>query len=73
LVGVSGSICTVSWRTFGKWNELHVVMEHHYDQQQSGEPLTHDDLRFDAPEAAIEFSKGLANGLGGVTEARRGF
>jgi hypothetical protein len=47
LVGVSGKISTVSGRTFRKWNELRVVMEHHYDQQQSGEPLTHDDLRFD--------------------------
>ena len=47
LVGVSGKICTVSGRTFRKWNELRVVMEHHYDQQQSGEPLTHDDVRFD--------------------------
>jgi hypothetical protein len=47
LVGVSGKIWTVSWRTFRKWNELRVVMEHHYDQQQSGEPLTHDDVRFD--------------------------
>jgi len=37
----------VSGRTFRKWNELRVVMEHRYDQQQSGEPLTHDDLRFD--------------------------
>ena len=47
LVGVSGKICTVSGRTFRKWNELRVVMEHHYDQQQSGEPLTHDDVGFD--------------------------
>ena len=30
-----------------KMDELRVVMEHHYDQQQSGESLTHDDLRFD--------------------------
>jgi hypothetical protein len=47
LVGVSGKISTVSGRSFRKWNELRVVMEHHYDRQQSGEPLTHDDLRFD--------------------------
>jgi hypothetical protein len=57
FIGVSGNICTVSWRTFRKWNELRVVMEHHYEQQQSGEPLTHDDLWFDAPEAAIEFQR----------------
>jgi hypothetical protein len=53
LVGVSGKICTVSWRTFRRWNESRVVLEHHYDHQQSGEPLTHNDLWFDAPEAAI--------------------
>jgi hypothetical protein len=53
LVGVSGKICTVSWRTFRKWHESRVVLEHHYDHQQSGGPLTQDDLRFDAAEAAI--------------------
>jgi hypothetical protein len=57
LVGVSGKICTVSWRTFRKWNGSRVVLEHHYDHQQSGEPLTHDDLRFDAPEPAIGFQR----------------
>src|SRR6202011_5776729 len=57
LVGVSGKICTVSWRTFRKWNESRVVLEHHYDHQQSGEPLTDDDLRFAAPEPAIGFQR----------------
>jgi hypothetical protein len=46
LVGVSGKICTVNWRTFRKWSESRVVLEHHYDPQQSGEPLTDNDLRF---------------------------
>jgi hypothetical protein len=46
LVGVSGNICTVNWRTFRKWHESRVVLEHHYDHQQSGEPLTDGDLRF---------------------------
>jgi hypothetical protein len=50
LVGATGKICTVSWRTFRKWNESRVVLEHHYDHQQSGEPLTHGDLGFDAPD-----------------------
>jgi hypothetical protein len=45
LVGVSGKICTVSWRTFRKWNESRVVLEHHYDYRQSGEPLSDGDLR----------------------------
>jgi hypothetical protein len=47
LVGACGKIRTISWRTFRKWNESRVVLEHHYDHQQSGEPLTHDDLSFD--------------------------
>ena len=53
LVAVSGKICTVSWRTLRKWNESRVVLEHHYDHQQSGEPLNERDLRFAAPEVAI--------------------
>ena len=57
LVGVSGKICTVTWRILRKWNESGVVLEHHYDHRQSGEPLTHDDLRFDAPEAASGFQR----------------
>jgi hypothetical protein len=57
LVGVSGKICTVSWRTFRKWHDSRVVLEHHYDYLQSGEPLTDRDLRFDAPEAATGFQR----------------
>ena len=57
LVGVSGKICTVSWRILRKWNESRVVLEHHYDHQQSGEPLNERDLRFDAPGAAIGLQK----------------
>jgi len=45
LVGASGKVCTVNWRTFRKWNASQVVLEHHYDHQQSGGPLTQDDLR----------------------------
>jgi hypothetical protein len=52
LVGVSGKIRTLRWRTFRKWRESRVVLEHHYDHQQSGEPLTHDYLSFDPPELA---------------------
>src|SRR5215813_2551765 len=48
LAGVSGKTCTLSWRTFRKWDGAYVVYEHHYDQQQSGEPLTSDDLYFNA-------------------------
>jgi hypothetical protein len=52
LVGVSGKIRTIRWRTFRKWKESRVMLEHHYDHQQSGEPLTHEDLSFDPPELA---------------------
>ena len=46
LVGVTGRSCTLRWRTFRKWKDSLVVYEHHYDEQQSGGPLTEDDLRF---------------------------
>ena len=57
LVGVSGKLCTVSWRILRKWNESRVMLEHHYDYQQSGEPLTDRDLRFDPPEPAKGFQR----------------
>jgi hypothetical protein len=44
LVGVSGRSCTVSWRALRKWNESRVVYEYHYDHQQTGGPLTSNDL-----------------------------
>jgi hypothetical protein len=53
LDGVSGKVCTVSWRILRKWNESRVILEHHYDYQQSGEPLTDVDLSFDRPETAM--------------------
>jgi hypothetical protein len=46
LVGATGRSCTLSWRTLRKWKDSLVVYEHHYDEQQSGGPLTEDDLRF---------------------------
>src|SRR2546426_528826 len=48
LVGVSGRTCTLSWRALPKWNGSRVVFEHHYEQQESGGPLTLDDLSFNA-------------------------
>jgi hypothetical protein len=55
LVGVSSRTCTLSWCTLRKWNELRVVYEHHYDHQQSGGPLTFDDLSFNAATPAARF------------------
>ncbi len=55
LVGVSGRTCTVRWCALRKWNESRVVYEHHYDHQQSGGPLTSDDLSFNGATSAAGF------------------
>jgi hypothetical protein len=57
LVGVSGKVCTVNWRILRKWNESRVVLEHHYDCQQSGEPLSDSDLRLNMLEPPTGFPK----------------
>jgi hypothetical protein len=57
LVGVSGRTCILSWCTLRKWNGSRVVYEHHYDHQQSGGPLTSDDLRFNAATSAAGFRR----------------
>jgi len=44
LVGVSGRSCMVSWRALRKWAGPRIVYEYHYDHQQSGGPLTSNDL-----------------------------
>jgi len=55
LVGVSGRSCTVSWRALRRWNGSRVVYEYHYDHQQSGGPLTSNDLNFNAATSAAGF------------------
>src|SRR5215510_2868507 len=61
LVGASGRTCTLSWRTLRRWKDSLVVYEHHYDQQQSGGPLTEDDLRFrDAQNPISQHARGLS-------------
>jgi len=57
LVGVTGRRCTLSWRALRKWNASRVVYEHHYDQQQSGGPLTLDNLTLNATNAAAGFGR----------------
>jgi hypothetical protein len=57
LVGATGKVCTVSWRTFRKWNDSRVVLEHHYEHQQSGEPLSEGDLRSNLLEPPSGFHK----------------
>jgi hypothetical protein len=61
LVGASGRSCTLSWRTLRRWKDSLVVYEHHYDEQQSGGPLTEDDLSFgDAENPISQDAKWLA-------------
>jgi len=57
LVGATGKVRTVSWRTFRKWNESRVVLEHHYDHQQTGEPLSDGDLRLNVLERPTGFHR----------------
>ena len=57
LVGATGKVSTVNWRTFRKWNESRVVLEHHYDHQQSGEPLSDGDLKLNVLEPPTGFPK----------------
>jgi hypothetical protein len=45
LIGISGRTCQISWCTLRRWADSHVVYERHYDHQQTGGPLTFDDLR----------------------------
>jgi hypothetical protein len=63
LVGATGKVCTVSWRTFRKWNESRVVLEHHYDHQQSGASLSEGDLRSNLLEP-YRFSQVVVNTKG---------
>ena len=57
LIGTSGRTCTLSWRALRKWNGSRVVYEYHYDHQQSGGPLTSDDLNFNAATSAAGFRR----------------
>jgi hypothetical protein len=44
LIGVSGRTCTLAWCILRRWSGSRVVYEQHYDYQQTGGPLTDDDL-----------------------------
>jgi hypothetical protein len=57
LVGATAKVCTVNWRTFRKWNDSRVVLEHHYDHQQSGDPLSNGDLGLNVLEFPAGFPK----------------
>ena len=53
LIGVSGRKCQISWCTLRHWADSRVVYERHYDHQQTGGPLTFDDLHLSPPPASV--------------------
>jgi hypothetical protein len=57
LIGVSGRRCTLSWCTLRRWADSRVVYERHYDHQQSGGPLTGDDLSLNPSLATLGYGR----------------
>jgi hypothetical protein len=57
LIGVSGRTYALSWCTLRRWAGSRVVYEHHYDHQQSGGPLTGDDLNKSVGESRTKGPK----------------
>ena len=53
LIGVSGRTCQISWCTLRRWADSRVVYEGHYDHQQTGGPLTFDDLHPSPSPASV--------------------
>jgi hypothetical protein len=53
LIGVSGRTCKLAWCTLRRWAGCRVVYERHYDQQQTGGPLTGDGLRLSPSPAGL--------------------
>ena len=53
LIGVSGRTCQISWCTLRRWADSRVVCEYHYDHQQTGRPLTFDDLRLHPSPSSV--------------------
>jgi hypothetical protein len=53
LIGVSGRTCQISWCTLRRWADSRVVYERHYDHQQTGGPLTFDDLHLRPSSASV--------------------
>jgi hypothetical protein len=53
LTGVSGRTCKLAWCTLRRWADSRVVYERHYDHQQTGGPLTGDDLRLSSSPASF--------------------
>ena len=53
LIGVSGRTCQICWCTLRRWADSRVVYERHYDHQQTGGPLTFDDLSVRPSPASV--------------------
>ena len=53
VVGVSGRTCKLAWCTLRRWVDSRVVYERHYDHQQTGGPLTGDDLHLSPSPASL--------------------
>lgn len=49
LIGLSGKTYTLKWCSQRKWQQSRVVHEHHYDEHQTGEPLTLEDFNSPFP------------------------
>ena len=57
LTGVSGRTCILKWCTLRRWADSRVVYERHYDHQQSGGPLTGDDLSPNSSLATLGYGR----------------
>jgi hypothetical protein len=57
LIGVSGRTCALRWSTLRRWADSRVVYERHYDHQQSGGPLTGDDLNLNIPLSIVGYGR----------------
>ena len=57
LIGVSGRTCNLSWCTLRRWANSRVVYERHYDHQQTGGPLTGDDLSLNQSLATLGYGR----------------
>ena len=53
LIGISGRTWQICWCTLRRWVDSRVVYERHYDHQQTGGPLTFDDLRLSSSLASV--------------------
>jgi hypothetical protein len=53
LIGASGRTCKLAWCTLRRWADSRVVYERHYDVEQTGVPLSGDDLRLSPSPARL--------------------